>query len=126
MSRAWGSGRSRPRRSPGCSVEPEPSRTGRRAHAGVRGAAVVSTIRTPLRHADRVLGTILSVATSRVLASGTAPGTRRPWRPAVAMLIDCDRCVMRDLACSDCVVTVLLGPPPESGFDDEERRALGV
>jgi hypothetical protein len=45
---------------------------------------------------------------------------------AVAMLIDCDRCVMRDLACSDCVVTVLLGPPPESGFDEEERRALGV
>ena len=42
------------------------------------------------------------------------------------MLIDCDRCVMRDLACSDCVVTVLLGPPPESGFDEEERRALGV
>jgi hypothetical protein len=45
---------------------------------------------------------------------------------AVAMLIDCDRCVMRDLACSDCVVTVLLGPPPEAGFDEEERRALGV
>ena len=42
------------------------------------------------------------------------------------MLIDCDRCVMRDLACSDCVVTVLLGPPPESGFDEEERRALGL
>ena len=44
----------------------------------------------------------------------------------MAMLIDCDRCVMRDLACSDCVVTVLLGPPPESGFDEEERRALNV
>ena len=45
---------------------------------------------------------------------------------AVAMLIDCDRCVMRDLACSDCVVTVLLGPPPETGFDDDAHRALGV
>ena len=44
----------------------------------------------------------------------------------MAMLIDCDRCVMRDLACADCVVTVLMGPPPESGFDDEARRALGV
>jgi len=24
------------------------------------------------------------------------------------MIIDCDTCTMRDLACSDCVVTVLL------------------
>jgi hypothetical protein len=24
------------------------------------------------------------------------------------------------------VVTVLLGPPPEMGFDDDERRALDV
>ena len=24
------------------------------------------------------------------------------------MLIECDRCVMRDIACSDCVVTALL------------------
>ena len=27
------------------------------------------------------------------------------------MLIDCDGCAVRDLACGDCVVTVLLGPP---------------
>jgi hypothetical protein len=26
------------------------------------------------------------------------------------MIVDCDGCVMRDIACSDCVVTVLLGP----------------
>jgi hypothetical protein len=31
--------------------------------------------------------------------------------------IDCDTCVVRGLACHDCVVTVLLGPPPELGFD---------
>lgn len=30
------------------------------------------------------------------------------------MLIDCSSCVMRDIACSDCVVTALLGPMPES------------
>ena len=30
------------------------------------------------------------------------------------------------LACHDCVVTVLLGPPPELTFDDDERRALDV
>ena len=40
--------------------------------------------------------------------------------------IDCDTCVVRGLACHDCVVTVLLGPPPELGFGDEEQRALGV
>lgn len=43
------------------------------------------------------------------------------------MIIDCDDCAMRDLACGDCVVPVLLGGaggPTE--VDDEERRALEV
>ena len=43
--------------------------------------------------------------------------------------IDCDSCVVRGLACHDCVVTVLLGPPPELTeltFDDDECRALEV
>ena len=40
--------------------------------------------------------------------------------------IDCETCVVRGLACHDCVVTVLLGPPPELTFDDDERRALEV
>ena len=40
--------------------------------------------------------------------------------------IDCDTCIVRGLACHDCVVTVLLGPPPELTFDDEERQALDV
>lgn len=30
------------------------------------------------------------------------------------MLIDCSSCIMRDIACSDCVVTALLGPIPVS------------
>lgn len=38
--------------------------------------------------------------------------------------IDCDTCVVRGLHCHDCVVTVLLGPPPELTIDDEERAAL--
>jgi hypothetical protein len=38
--------------------------------------------------------------------------------------IDCERCQVRGLHCEDCVVTVLLGPPPERGLDDEETRAL--
>jgi hypothetical protein len=40
--------------------------------------------------------------------------------------IDCDTCVVRGLACGDCVVTVLLGPPPELTFDDDACRALDV
>ncbi|WP_370249981.1 hypothetical protein [Nocardioides sp.] len=40
--------------------------------------------------------------------------------------IDCDSCEVRGLACHDCVVTVLLGPPPELRLDEEERRALDV
>lgn len=44
----------------------------------------------------------------------------------MGLRIDCDTCLVRGLACHDCVVTVLLGPPPESGFDDDEQRALTV
>lgn len=44
----------------------------------------------------------------------------------MSVVIDCDTCVVRGLACHDCVVTVLLGPPPEVGFDEEEQRALAV
>jgi hypothetical protein len=40
--------------------------------------------------------------------------------------IDCDTCLVRGLACHDCVVTVLLGPPPELGFDADEQQALEV
>jgi hypothetical protein len=44
----------------------------------------------------------------------------------MSMLIDCDTCLVRGQACTDCVVTVLLGPPPETGFDEEDQRALEV
>ncbi len=43
------------------------------------------------------------------------------------MLIDCDRCVMRDIACPDCVVTALLGTGGEDAeLGADERRALRV
>ena len=45
------------------------------------------------------------------------------------MLIDCDACVMRGPGCGDCVVSVVLGMPPEQSFlrvDDDELAALGV
>lgn len=43
------------------------------------------------------------------------------------MLIDCDRCEMRDIACPDCVVTALLGPPgQQTEIGAAEQRALRV
>ncbi len=40
--------------------------------------------------------------------------------------IDCDSCAVRGLHCHDCVVTVLLGPPPELELDEEDTDALAV
>ena len=43
------------------------------------------------------------------------------------MLIECDRCEMRDIACPDCVVTHLLADgEPVADLDPAERRALRV
>ena len=43
------------------------------------------------------------------------------------MLVDCDRCDVRGAACGDCVVTVLLGPPPGLfEIDSAEQTALAV
>ena len=39
--------------------------------------------------------------------------------------VDCDTCVVRGPACGDCVVTVLLGAPPDGvRLDAEEVAAL--
>ncbi len=40
------------------------------------------------------------------------------------MIIDCDRCEMRDVACGDCVMTVLLGAPPTVEIDAAEQAAI--
>lgn len=43
------------------------------------------------------------------------------------MLIDCDGCALQDLACGECVVTVLLGEQgPALEVDEAERQALDV
>lgn len=39
------------------------------------------------------------------------------------MIIDCDSCEVRGLACDDCVVTVLLGPT-RLEVDESEQAAL--
>jgi hypothetical protein len=41
------------------------------------------------------------------------------------MIVDCDRCAVRGDACTDCVITVLLGAPPGGvRLDATERRAI--
>lgn len=42
------------------------------------------------------------------------------------VVIDCDRCQVRGDACSECVVSVLLGAPPELAWDGAERHAVDV
>jgi|RhiMetdeSRZDD1v2_1073273.scaffolds.fasta_scaffold14646_10 hypothetical protein len=43
------------------------------------------------------------------------------------MLIDCNQCSMRDIACADCVVTVLLELPKRRiELDSDEQAALEV
>ena len=43
------------------------------------------------------------------------------------MLIDCEACKVRDVACNDCVVTVLLGKSDAFvDLDDAEHEAVGA
>jgi hypothetical protein len=41
------------------------------------------------------------------------------------VLIDCDTCTVRGLACTDCVVTVLLGMPSVE-LDDVDQAAIST
>ncbi len=40
------------------------------------------------------------------------------------MIIDCDSCEVRGNACQDCVISVLLGAPPNVDLDSSERLAI--
>jgi hypothetical protein len=42
------------------------------------------------------------------------------------LIIDCESCEMRNIACDDCVVTALLATPPSGELDDDEAGALRV
>jgi hypothetical protein len=42
------------------------------------------------------------------------------------MVVDCDSCEVRGKACQDCVVSVLLGAPPNIELDANEQRAIDV
>jgi hypothetical protein len=52
---------------------------------------------------------------------------RQPEAEEEQVLIECDRCVMRDIACDDCVVTALLDIDEQRArIGEPERRALRV
>lgn len=58
----------------------------------------------------------------------TSDFLRAPLRALPAesgCVIDCDTCTVRGAACSDCVVSVMLGGPPDV-VAEEEQRALNV
>ena len=51
------------------------------------------------------------------------------------MIIDCDNCLVRDIACGDCVVTVLIGSPRsanesissgENRLTEDETRVIDL
>ena len=42
------------------------------------------------------------------------------------MIIDCDTCTMRDIACNDCVISVLLNPLPNSLPELSESENLAI
>jgi len=42
------------------------------------------------------------------------------------MIIDCGTCVAAGPACSDCVVSVILGPPEATELADDHAVALAV
>ncbi|HKT03029.1 MAG TPA: hypothetical protein VJT31_26165 [Rugosimonospora sp.] len=43
------------------------------------------------------------------------------------MHVDCDTCTVRGTACGGCLISVMLGAPPDGvELDPEEHRALGV
>jgi hypothetical protein len=42
------------------------------------------------------------------------------------MIIDCEKCAIRGVGCSDCVISVLLDAPPRVEFAEPELRAFGA
>jgi len=59
-------------------------------------------------------------------ADPSAPPAEHPLPAARSMVIDCDSCLVRGDACTDCVVSCLLGPLPAAGrrLDDEHVQAI--
>jgi hypothetical protein len=44
----------------------------------------------------------------------------------VLVIIDCDKCAIRGVGCSDCVISVLLNAPGTVELTDPELKAIGA
>ena len=61
------------------------------------------------------------------MSSFAHPHDSTPASHDDALTIDCDRCTARGVGCADCVVSVLLGGPPDGvALDDTEVHAIDV
>jgi hypothetical protein len=47
-------------------------------------------------------------------------------RDGELVIIDCDKCAIRGIGCSDCVVSVLLNAPGTVELTDPELKAIGA
>ncbi len=57
------------------------------------------------------------------------PGEQHPpqdHQSAARLHVDCDSCAVRGLACGECVISVLLGPPGDVDLDSDEQAALAA
>lgn len=45
---------------------------------------------------------------------------------AAGCVIDCDTCAVRGPACDECIVSVMLGGPPDAPIAADEHRAFAV
>lgn len=86
------------------------------------------TLATPWRATMAVLSEGVPSVTGMNESVQPEPGNSPMGPLANSVVVDCDSCLVRGpAACGDCVVTVLLGAPPEGiTLDDAEVNALGV
>jgi hypothetical protein len=66
----------------------------------------------------------MSVSMSIVRGDGSCEGHLR--RNGELVIIDCDKCAIRGIGCSDCVVSVLLNAPGTVELTDPELKAIGA
>jgi hypothetical protein len=55
---------------------------------------------------------------------GSHPITVARDRAKETVTVDCGRCVLRAVACSDCLIGALVGPPRPVEWDETELRAI--
>jgi hypothetical protein len=49
-----------------------------------------------------------------------------PLSIVIAMIIDCDKCLKRDIECANCVVTFFIGVPEKSDISPRVHNAISL